>query len=126
MKKLLITFVLVIFGFVTNAWSDSEVKRKYYWNDQLKSVVKYVNGKEHGSAVRYFKNGQVKQKEYWIKGCEEGTWHTYYKNGHLRAINVFSRGVVIKYSVFNKKGNVTKSEDFRHMRDRLVELQGCR
>jgi antitoxin component YwqK of YwqJK toxin-antitoxin module len=126
MKKIFITFLVVIFSFVTNAWSDSEVKKKYYWNDQLKSSVTYVNGKKHGSALYFHRNGNLNQKEYWLKGCEEGTWHSYYRNGRLSAIHVFSRGVVIKYSVFNKKGKVTESEDFRFMRDRLVQLNGCR
>ena len=123
MKNIFITFLVVIFSFVTNAWSDSEVKKKYYWNDQLKSSVTYVNGKKHGSALYFYRNGNLNQKEYWLKGCEEGTWYTYYKNGRLNAMNVFSRGRIIKYAVFKRNGEIKDSEDFTSIKDRMVKYK---
>ena len=79
MKKLLLILLclpLISFG-------QTETKKEYWDNGQIKSVEYYKDGKRDGKFSYYFENGKIKTEKIWKDGKLDGKDIWYFENGQI-------------------------------------------
>ena len=84
-----------------------------YYNNRLKCVISYINGKKHGKCMSYHKNGHLWQCGYYDTNKMNGRYLEYYENGQLRYmidnVNNMKHG---KYLEYNRNGYLFRDIDY--------------
>lgn len=57
---------------------------KYWNNEQVVTLVEWVDGMQEGFTKTYYPNGQLKSRMQFKNGKLSGTYQTYYENGQLK------------------------------------------
>lgn len=66
---------------------------KNYYNDgQLKSVINYQKGREHGKWITYHSTGNISSEGNFKDGSKVGEWKYYYPNGKIKTIVNYQTG----------------------------------
>ena len=60
---------------------------EYYSNGQIRSIQKYLDGKDHGEWIFYYPAEIIRTRGVFNKGVRIGKWEYYYSNGNLWKIN---------------------------------------
>ena len=58
-------------------------KYRYYDNGQIRTVIPYKGGKQHGAKKSYYENGQLVSEISYANGKKHGVGKSYYENGRL-------------------------------------------
>lgn len=62
------------------------------YEDQIYTIRRYRNGKDHGVWKFYHTNGKLETKGRFIDGNRAGKWKYYYDNGNLFQISNYKNG----------------------------------
>ena len=66
--------------------------KQFIYEDKLKSITPYVNGKIHGE-VKYFNNGKLSIIQEYVDGIDTGYIKFFFKNGNLSRTIKLNKGV---------------------------------
>jgi antitoxin component YwqK of YwqJK toxin-antitoxin module len=83
-----------------------EVKKEYYPNGQLKSVLNYKKGQLEGIALYYYENGALKERVNYRKGKRERTGTTYYESGKLKEEITYENGMKVNVKLYGEDGGL--------------------
>ena len=100
--------VLLLFLLVLAVGCSREVKKEYYPDGKLKSVLNYKKGKLEGIAKYYYENGNLKERVNYRKGKRERTGTIYYETGELKGERSYEDGKLISEKKYDKQGNPLK------------------
>src|SRR5690606_14788818 len=78
---------------------DSRVKKEYYDNGKLKSIVEVRRNARNGTMCEYFPDGSIKSKSEWKNGVKHGKSETFYSNGNIE---------ILSYWVDGKENGISK------------------
>ena len=62
---------------------DDGVEKAYWENGNLKSELRYANGKLNGECVWYYQNGNKMSKGYYVDDVLEGCFMRWHPNGNI-------------------------------------------
>ena len=62
---------------------------EYYSNGQIKSIQKYLDGKDHGEWVFYYPAEIIRTRGEFNKGVRVGKWEYFYNNGNPWKIHYY-------------------------------------
>ena len=124
MKKLLITFFIILFCLTSSiGWTetmDDLIKKDTIYYKKFTEVPftgkidgkeqgSMKNGKREGSWVRYLDNGQLNFKGDYKNGMREGSWIAYWDNGQLQYKGNYKNGKKEGSWVdYNKDGTIKR------------------
>ena len=85
MNRILTLFLICIFLLSCSANKDKDVVRSYWENGNLKSELRYKDGKLNGDCCWYFSNGKPDMKVYYNMNVMEGEVLRWYENGNIQS-----------------------------------------
>jgi len=88
------------------AGCSREVKKEYYPDGKLKSVLNYKKGQLEGIALYYYQNGQLKERVNYRRGKRERTGTTYYESGKLKEEINYVDGKRKSVKLYNENGEL--------------------
>ena len=111
MKKTLLFVIALIAVVSVSIEAQTEIRRVYWDNGQLRSWVTFEDGVQSGPYEIYFPNGQLVQKSSWAIINGERTWdglrETYYQNGQPQTIQYYRNGVLDgPHITYNEDGSM--------------------
>jgi len=90
---------------------EKEFQKEYMFSDDRKSytMIPYVNGKKHGTAISYWGDGTFRGEKFYNNGVNYGTSKFYHKNGTLYCVEPYVNGELHGIRKFyNDDGTVEK------------------
>ena len=81
--KIILSVVFLV-SLLVNA--QDVVKKSFYPDGKLKSVISYSDTIRSGTAKFYYENGNLKEERNYVNGRVDGTVKLYHKNGKLSEI----------------------------------------
>jgi antitoxin component YwqK of YwqJK toxin-antitoxin module len=109
-KRAVLTLLIVLL--FAAAGCSREVKKEYYPDGKLKSVLNYKKGKLEGIALYYYQNGQLKERVNYRKGKRERTGTTYYESGKLKEEITYVDGKRESIKLYDENGKlISESTD---------------
>jgi antitoxin component YwqK of YwqJK toxin-antitoxin module len=64
--------------------------KRYYPNDNLKSIINYVNNRPNGDYITYYETGKIEEEGNWTNNRNTGTFKRFHKNGNVAQDFVFN------------------------------------
>ncbi len=116
-KRAVLTLLIVLL--FAAAGCSREVKKEYYPDGKLKSVLNYKKGKLEGIALYYYQNGQLKERVNYRKGKRERTGTTYYESGKLKEEINYVDGKRESIKRYNENGELISESTDKD--DKLIE-----
>ena len=116
MKKLIVTFAVLLFSIPSFAEQGNETQRIHDQDGNLIEVVsyhkgkvrlrsKFLNGKKHGvTKTWYITNGKFKKHTYFEENFLHGEQRRYHENGNLQQKAVFDRGIEKNRAYYDQDG----------------------
>lgn len=91
-KKMLkgITLLAILFIILS---CNGKVKKTYYDNEMVKTVLTYRNGMLNGKAIFYFPDGTKEMECTYINDTLDGTMIRYHKNGKKSLVENYQMGL---------------------------------
>ena len=83
----------------------SDVKKKYYDNEILKSKCQYKNNKKEGLSKFYYKSGDLLTECIYNNGKKRFV-KTYSKNGEIAFMETYKNGQVQTMKVYDERGKL--------------------
>ncbi len=110
-RKRTIFTLLIVLLFVA-AGCSREVKKEYYPDGQLKSVLNYKKGKLEGIALYYYQSGNLKERVNYRRGKRERVGTTYYESGKLKEEITYVDGKRESIKLYDENGKlISESTD---------------
>jgi len=112
MKKVAqLLFSVLIVIFLLQACSRTDVQ--YWENGNIKSEIKYKNGKIHGLAIWYYEEGKKYYEANYVDEKLEGSLTKWYLNGLIQSREHYANDMLNGKSVFfNIRGRKTEEVTF--------------
>ena len=134
MKKIVLlllglTFLVSCGGRVEPTSGDDDGMQRTYWdNGQLKSEMRYVDGKLDGPYKTWYDNGQVFQDGQYADGMMDGSWLIFYPQGQLAARAQYEKGTG-KQTCYNEEGcmimEVSYVDNLKHGKEIRYAFDGA-
>ena len=103
-KRAVLTLLIVLL--FAAAGCSREVKKEYYPDGTLKSVLNYKKGKLEGIALYYYQNGQLKERVNYRRGKRERVGTTYYESGKLKEEITYVDGKRESIKLYDENGKL--------------------
>ena len=84
--------------------------RTYYENGQIANESNVINGQFSGLVKSYYPSGQLKHKSFSKNHQPDGEDIFYYENGQIAIKGIYSEGVPLSFTAFDKNGNELTSK----------------
>ncbi len=117
-RKRSVLTLLIVLLFVA-AGCSREVKKEYYPDGKLKSVLNYKKGKLEGIALYYYQSGNLKERVNYRKGKRERTGTTYYESGKLKEEIHYVDGKREGIKLYNENGELISESTYKD--DKLIK-----
>lgn len=86
--------LLFLISFITLVIScTGKVKKSFYENGNLRSELRYEDGKLHGHCVWYHENGRVQMESDYVMNSLNGKKTSYYENGVLESVTRYKNNL---------------------------------
>ncbi|MFC1584821.1 toxin-antitoxin system YwqK family antitoxin [Fibrobacterota bacterium] len=97
---------------------EGEVKdgvyEEFYESGQAKSIVNYVDNKEHGVYRSYHENGKMESEIYFLEGLMDGSYKEWYDNGKKKRFAEYKDGQLHgSVKTWDSEGNVVAQGKFK-------------
>jgi hypothetical protein len=111
--KLLIIIATISFLFGCSDKPDDEVVIDKYPNGNLKAVVKFKQGEQHGVSKYFRENGNLHMVAHYKHGKIHGLQSSFYPNGNISATTNYRHGRVtgIETHFFEEDSGIVKSTE---------------
>lgn len=86
--------------------------KEYYQNGELKSFVKFKDGKKDGLSESYFKNGKVSIKNYYQNGLAYGVHQEFFESGRIKIKANYEADQLDSHCFFYDETGYLKEERF--------------
>ena len=84
--------------------------RTYYENGQIANESNVINGQFSGLVKSYYPSGKLKHKSFSKNHQPDGEDIFYYENGQIAIKGIYSEGVPLSFTAFDKNGNELTSK----------------
>lgn len=114
MNKML--YFMVMLFLVTSCKNDSEkdVVKAYYENGNLKSELRYKDGRLNGNCVWYYPNGKPELTINYVMDTLQGESLRWYENGYMQSRCFYKDNHYDSiFESYNVTGNMVKSEYYK-------------
>ncbi len=92
---------------------NSEVRKTYYPDGQLKTISSYESGKMNGIERRYNEKGVLIEAVNYCDNKIDGFKNVYYPNGALWRKELYENGRIVERIEFDEEGRMTLQEDLQ-------------
>lgn len=72
--------------------------RTYFENGQVKSIIEYQNGTEHGKWITYFETGVISSQGQFTNGSKSGIWTYHYPSGKVKTRTNYQTGEIENFT----------------------------
>ncbi|MDO8896024.1 MAG: toxin-antitoxin system YwqK family antitoxin [Bacteroidales bacterium] len=111
----LITFVLILVS------CNGKVKKSYYDNGNLRSILQYEDGKLNGHCEWFHENGRLQMESEYVLNSLHGKQTRYYENGVIQSVAFYKNNLLDSVNQqFSINGKLIQNETYR--RDSLHGL----
>ena len=111
MFRITISFTIILF--VISCSND--IRKSYWENGNLKSELRYEDGKLNGKAVWYFENGEKEMEAYYKNNILDGPLIRWYKNGHMETESYYQDGKLEGAAItYEENGNKALEENYKN------------
>ncbi len=113
-NKILSFLVIIVVLVSCSDKKEKDVVRSYWDNGNLKSELRYKDGKLNGDCFWYFSNGRPDMKAHYDMNVMEGEVLRWYENGNIQSRYYIKKdqydSIFESYNVF---GNLVKIEHYK-------------
>lgn len=113
-KLFYILYLLLLVSCGRNDSMKENVVRSYYDNGNVKSELRYKDGKLNGECMWYYQNGKPQMKINYINDTLNGETVSWYENGNMQSrYNVRDDQYEGLFETFNVYGVLIKAEHYK-------------
>ena len=94
---------------------SNDIRKSYWENGNLKSELRYEDGKLNGKAVWYYENEEKELEAYYKNNVLDGALTRWYKNGHMESESYYQDGKLEGTAVtYDENGNKALEENYKN------------